>query len=205
MRAYIVACLLALLTACAGLPSFVDLRDTAVKVSDNTGHGSGTVISKDLILTAAHVVRGGDLFDIEYYDGHVAVASVEWIDEESDMAFLRLESPAKFAAVIDCKPLQLGERVFTLGNPGLLRFVLTEGIVAGSDSLGSQAAFLPPGMPMEVKPTISVSADWEGGDSGAGVFDMRGRVRGIVLGGMGGNNSLITPVTVLPACKGKGA
>lgn len=190
---------------CAAWPDLVDVRSTTVKVSDNGGHGSGTIISKDMILTAAHVVRGGELFDIQFYDGHTAVAAVQWIDTASDMAFLKLEKPEKYAAVIDCRPLQIGDRVFTMGNPGILMFVLTEGIVAGSEPLGAQKAMLPPNMPVEIEPTLIVSADWEPGDSGAGVFDLKGRVRGIVLGGTESNNGIITPVTVLPMCRGKAA
>lgn len=200
-----------LLSACAvqlDTKDYMDARDTAVKVSDASGHGSGTIISKDLVLTAAHVVRGVTEFDVEFYDGTTVKATVEWVDTLSDTALLRLASPARFAAVVDCSPLKIGDRVFTLGNPGLLRFVLTEGVVAGSDMLGAQQAMLPPGMPVEMEPMIIVSIDWEGGDSGAGVFDSKGHLRAFVNGGFWQqghptNNSLATPVSVLPHCAGE--
>lgn len=206
MRPWIL--LTALLAGCAVTPNYLDLRSTTVKVSDEFGHGSGTVVAPNLVLTAAHVVRDHPALELEFPDGRTVAAAVQWIDDVSDAALLRLEKPEKQMAAIDCKPLQLGERVFTFGNPGFLRFVLTEGIVAGTDSLGAQKPFLPNGMPLEIEPMLVVSADWEPGDSGSAVFDHRGHIRGVVsivfsIDGSRTNNALITPVTVLPACKGK--
>ncbi len=210
MRILFAILLTGLIWGCASWPDLVDVRSTTVKVADMFGHGSGTIISKDMVLTAGHVVRPGEILDLEYYNGTKVKASVYWIDDQADIALLKLEAPAQHMAVIDCKPLEIGERVFTMGNPEIARFVLTEGIVAGTDNLGSQVAFIPAGMPSIVQPMIIISADWEPGDSGAGVFDMRGRLRAVVNGaikssGRMTNNGLATPVTILPQCKGKAA
>lgn len=210
MRNWIIAGLMLGLSACANLqwPDLLDVRDTTVKVSDLFGHGSGTIISKDLVVTAAHVVGTDKELDVEFYDGTKIHAIVEWVDDKSDAALLRLTSPAKYAAIIDCKPLEIGERVFTLGNPGIARFVLTEGIVAGTDLLGAQKAQMPDGMPAKFEPMVTVSINWEAGDSGAGVFDMKGRLRAIVFGAWLNedrtqtNNGLATSVSVLPQCRG---
>lgn len=206
--------LFALLTAgliwgCASL-NLTDIRSTTVKVSEAFGHGSGTFISPTDVLTAAHVVRPGGPLSVEFPDGRILPATVKWIDEASDAAIISVDEAVKDFSPVDCKPLQLGERVFTFGNPGFLRFVLTEGIVAGEDTMGAQQASLPPGMPIDVQPMLVVSANWEPGDSGSGVFDSKGRVRGLVsivfpVDGSRTNNSLITPVTVLPQCRGSAA
>lgn len=200
-----------LLAGCALAPDFPGARDAAVKVANGYGHGSGTVISPDTILTAAHVVQDGETLDVEFADGRTAKATVIWRDEVSDAALMKLAVPEKHWASVDCKPLKMGDRVFTFGNPGFLRFVLTDGIVSGIETMGMQKASLPQGMPVEIEPMIVVSADWEPGDSGAAVFDQKGRVRGLVSivfgtdrGGVS-NNGLITPVTVLPMCKGRAA
>jgi serine protease Do len=203
------ALLLTGLAGCAAWPDLVDIRATTVKVSEGFGHGSGTFIGPDTVLTAAHVVRPGGPLVLDFPDGSTADAEILWIDDRSDAALLKTGHKAKGWAPISCQPLQLGERVFTFGNPGFLRFVLTEGIVAGTETMGAQQARLPEGMPVDVEPMVTVSADWEPGDSGAAVFDMKGRVRGVVSivfgtdrGGVS-NNSLMTPVTVLPECRGK--
>jgi S1-C subfamily serine protease len=200
--------LLAFLTACASM-NLVDVRSTTVKVSDGFGHGSGTFVSPDTVLTAAHVVRPDGPIQLEFPDGSKVGATVLWIDDKSDAALLKADTKVKSWSPIICESLKLGERVFTFGNPGILRFVLTEGVVAATETMGAQKANLPEGMPSEIEPMLTVSADWEPGDSGAAVFDKRGRVRGVVSivfgtdrGGVS-NNALITPVTVLPMCRGK--
>lgn len=210
MRNWFIAFSMLVLSACAGLqwPDLVDVRGTTVKISDSSGHGSGTVISKTQVLTAAHVVRLGDTVDVEYYDGTKIKATVTWVDDKSDTAILTTEGPTRYATIIDCKPLEIGDRVFTLGNPGIARFVLTEGVVASTETFGAQVATMPNGMPVEVQPMILISADWEPGDSGAGVFDMKGHLRAIVngaflVGRQDTNNGVATPVGVLPQCKGK--
>lgn len=199
------------MTACASGPDLNFSRTTAVKVSSGFGHGSGTLISPTEILTARHVVRAGETLLIEFYTGTLTSAKVTYMGEHDDAAILTLEKPQRYFSAIDCRPLKLGEKVYTLGNPEFLRFMYTEGVIADSGELGMQEAMLPPGMPEDVARMVLVSANWEPGDSGAAVFDMHGKVRGVVSivfntdrGGIS-NNSLITPVTVLPACKGRTA
>lgn len=210
MRILFALLLTGLIWGCAAL-DLVDIRSTTVKVSEDFGHGSGTFVGPDTVLTAAHVVRPEGPITLEFPDGSTVPAKVLWIDDKSDAALLQAETKVNDWSQIICEPLQLGERVFTFGNPGFLRFVLTEGVVAGTESVGAQKANLPDGMPVEVEPMLTVSADWEPGDSGAAVFDMHGKVRGVVSivfgtdrGGVS-NNALITPVTVLPMCRGKAA
>jgi S1-C subfamily serine protease len=212
MRNWFIAFSVLVLSACAAqrfiAPDLEEVRETTVRVWAGATHGSGTVIARNQILTAAHVVRDYNGVEVEFNDGRRAKATVERISDADDAAVLRIEEPAEFAAVIDCAPLRLGERVFTLGNPSFLHSILTEGVVANASPLGAQQAMLPPGMPEPIKPAIMVSADWEGGDSGAGVFDVNGRLRGIVFGGFTfegehTNNSFMTPVTVLEQCGGR--
>lgn len=210
MRNWIIAFSMLVLAACAAQLStdeFLSVRATTVKVADDFGHGSGTVIDANTVLTAAHVVRDGETLNVEFPDGRLAAATVTWRDDTSDAALMQLAVPEELYSRIDCTPLKLGERVFTFGNPGFLRFVLTEGVVAGTESLGDQKNRMPEGMPAEIEPMLVVSANWEPGDSGSAVFDSKGRVRGPVsivfrVEGSNTNNSLITPVSVLPACKG---
>ncbi len=212
MRNWIIAsCVLVLsvLSGCMTLQSgdLVGLRATTVKVSEGFGHGSGTYVGPNTVLTAAHVVRPEGPISLEFPDGTKTDAAVDWIDDKSDGALLKTVKSVKHFSPIDCTPLQLGERVFTFGNPGFLRFVLTEGIVAGTETMGAQQAMLPEGMPPDIQPMLVVSANWEPGDSGSAVFDEHGRVRGVVsivfpVDGNRSNNSLITPTSVLPQCRG---
>lgn len=209
MRAYVVACLL-VLSACAVAPDYLGLRVSTVKVSEGFGHGSGTFVGPDLVLTAAHVVRPEGPIELEFPDGKKMGAAVLWLDDKSDLALLKAERKVNDYAKVSCEPLKLGERVLTFGNPGFLRFVLTEGIVANTENMGAQKAFLPEGMPIDIEPMVVVSANWEPGDSGSAVFDHQGHIRGVVsivfpVEGSRSNNALITPTTALPDCKGKAA
>lgn len=187
-----------------------EIRATTVKVAEGFGHGSGTFVGPDTILTAAHVVAPEGPLELEFPDGTKAPAKVTWADDTSDLALLKSDQKVKDWSPVSCEQLKLGDRVFTFGNPGFLRFVYTEGVVAGVDTMGAQQAMLPPGMPVSIQPMLVVSANWEPGDSGSAVFDSHGRVRGVVsivfnIDGSRTNNALITPVTMLPECKGSAA
>ena len=182
MRNWLIAFSLLVLAACATQLStgeFLSLRATTVKIADGSGHGSGTVISKNTILTAAHVVDIGETLNVEFPDGRMAKATVTWRDDKSDAALMRLLTPERAFSLVDCTPLDLGERVFSFGNPGFLRFVLTEGIVAGTESLGAQKARMPDGMPVNIEPMLVVSAACEPGDSPSAVCASECHLRGV--------------------------
>jgi serine protease Do len=110
-----------------------DLRAATVRVHDAGGRGSGSGIVWDpqgLILTNAHVVRGGSA-TIEASDGTSLRARLVRRDRERDLAALRIEVPTGLPVPPrrDSQSVVPGELVVAVGNP--LGFVgaVTAGLV----------------------------------------------------------------------------
>ncbi len=106
----------------------------------STGGGSGTgwVVSKDRLLTNAHVVSNARFLTVEREnDPKKYIATVEHIAHDCDLAILKVDDPAFFK---DTKPLALGgipeieSSVSVFGYPiGGERLSVTNGIVSRVD------------------------------------------------------------------------
>lgn len=104
------------------------------------GGATGIVWTADgYIITNAHCVvneqTGGayDRIDVEMYDGTVYEnAEVVGADTYTDLAVIRVGAvnltPAEFG---DSSTLKVGDRVVAIGNPGGLRWTLTQGVISG--------------------------------------------------------------------------
>jgi len=85
------------------------------------GLGSGMIINKEgYILTNEHVIHGvdKDKIRVSLLDGRTLKAKIIEVDEESDIAILKIEG-SNFPAVImgDSDSLRIGEFVIAIGNP----------------------------------------------------------------------------------------
>lgn len=139
--------------------------------------GSGVVITEDLILTARHVVENGDDFTITLNDGTWVKSSKAISSKKYDLGFIKLDSPmlkpAEFGSIKKCR---LGERVFVIGSQfGISHFnSVTLGIISAiqrdwGESWGWQVTF-------------QIDAGANPGSSGGPVFNMNGKIIGIVVG-----------------------
>ncbi len=106
-----------------------------VSIKSGNRSGSGTIVDpKGLILTSGHVVRGQSqvtvtLANKQRFQGTVVVASAN-----PDLALIRLvgvKSNLPFLKLGTKEPLQVGQRVFAIGDPfGRFAGTLTTGIVS---------------------------------------------------------------------------
>jgi serine protease Do len=167
------------------------LRASTVRVHDERrqGSGSGVVWSADgLILTNAHVVRGGSA-QIEWEDGRRVRAELVRRDDERDLAALRIApqhglTPAPVRASASVVP---GELVVAVGNPLGLTGAMTTGLVQRCN-------------------TRWVVADvrLEPGNSGGPLADAAGRVVGI-NSMVAGRLALAVPSDAVATFLGSGA
>ncbi len=142
-----------------------------VNVMDDSGRmvafGSGVVIDRDAVITNCHVLRHGVNINVKL-DGAVRSADVQVSDEELDLCRLNVSGLGAPAVTIGTvKQLRTGQRVYAIGAPQGLDLTISEGIV-------SSLREVPGGTVIQTTAPISA------GSSGGGLFDLSGRLVGIM-------------------------
>ncbi|MEM7257839.1 MAG: trypsin-like peptidase domain-containing protein [Pseudomonadota bacterium] len=146
------------------------------KARTSRGVGSGVLIKDNQILTAAHVVDGASVIEVQFTDGNRINASVVSSLQASDIALLQLaESPVnpKIATLADSDDTAIGSEVFIIGAPFGISQTLSVGHLSGRMNRGLMAA----GTPIEFLQTDTAINT---GNSGGPMFNTKGEVIGIV-------------------------
>lgn len=123
---------------------------------------SGTAVGPHAILTAAHCLE--DVRQLSVNDEAVGIEDIQL--DDSDHAIVLVTKEFYHYADIDPAPVQ-GDEVFIIGNPGALSDQYRHGYVSGfKEEMGMTWTLY----------------DLNGffGDSGSGIFDMRGRIVGVI-------------------------
>lgn len=140
-----------------------------------SGAGSGVIISDSgHILTNYHVIEGAESITVTLPDGREE--KVVWImgDAVTDIAVIKIDARTENAAVIGgSASLVAGQQVMVVGNPlGDLGGSVSGGIISAVDRHVTIE-----GKEMNL---IQLDAAVNPGNSGGGLFDMRGALVGIV-------------------------
>jgi hypothetical protein len=142
-----------------------------VNVMDDAGRmvafGSGVVVDRDAVITNCHVLRRGVNINVKLGNA-VRSASVQVSDEELDLCRLTvsgLDAPA--LTIGSAKQLRTGQRVYAIGAPQGLDLTISEGIVSALREVSGGTV---------IQTTAPISA----GSSGGGLFDLSGRLVGIM-------------------------
>ncbi len=140
------------------------------------GVGSGVLVSPTEVLTAAHVVQAADEIIVEFPSGEQIGATVVASRVTHDVALLRLGRPASVAPLPlgDSDEVSVGDRVFVVGAPLGESHTLTVGHVSARRN---QRGLFPGASSVEF---LQTDAAINPGNSGGPMFDMDGRVIGIV-------------------------
>jgi serine protease Do len=158
------------------------------------GGGSGVVITPDgFMLTSAHVVAGtGARVRASFVDGSDVAASVVGADALSDLAVLRMDSPAAPPAELgDAAGLRVGQLVVAIGNPHGYAGSVTAGVVS---ALGRSLPARAGGATRIIDDVIQTDAALNPGNSGGALVDGHGRVVGINTAVAGVGLGLAVPV-----------
>ncbi len=179
------------------LPSIIQqVIASTVYVDCDNWSGSGIIVGPSIVLTASHIVKGAFSLQIETTTGkiHKVINSVE--DPNNDCGLIFFDPRDEFkniAELGDSNSVEVGDKVFTIGSPlGKKLFnTVAYGIVASVDC----------SVPFwnEVN-TFIIDVTGNPGSSGGPVFNMDGKVIGIVVGGWWGADGL-TAVTPINICK----
>lgn len=175
------------------MPSVVYIEATVDDYEYGYGwSGSGVIIGPHTVLTAKHVIEDANSLMITIADGNTYEA-VEWkVDPNNDCGLLFFEEElSPIIRLADSDKIKIGDKVAVIGSPFGYDFfnTVTTGIVSGLDR---EILFFG-----EV-PLITVDAAANFGNSGGPVFDMQGRVIGIIVGGMWDADGfgIVTPVNI---------
>src|ERR1700686_758441 len=96
------------------------------------GQGSGFVIDKEgHILTNYHVVADARQVEVTLHNHRSYKATVIGTDPAHDLAVIQIKAPELVPAVLgDSRSLQVGQKVYAIGNPFGLAGTMTRGIVS---------------------------------------------------------------------------
>ena len=141
---------------------------------DGRAAGSGVIVdARGYILTNNHVVENASAIEVRLSDGRKFKATLVGRDARTDLAVLKIESPAPLpvAELGDSDRLRVGQWAIAIGNPFGLDRTVTAGIISATGrthvGVATYEAF------------IQTDASINPGNSGGPLLNLDGRVIGI--------------------------
>jgi S1-C subfamily serine protease len=170
------------------LPSVVNIKSQTVSfdffygVVPEEGQGSGFVLDKQgHILTNYHVVANARQVEVTLSSRKSYRAEVIGGDSSMDLAVLKINAPDLVVATLgDSRNLQVGQKVFAIGNPFGLQGTMTRGIISSIRPVQE-----PDGN--RIEEAIQTDAAINPGNSGGPLLNSDGEVIGI-------NTMILSPV-----------
>ncbi|HTR67985.1 MAG TPA: trypsin-like peptidase domain-containing protein [Terriglobales bacterium] len=138
------------------------------------GQGSGFIIDKEgHILTNYHVIADAQRVEVTLHNRKKYPATVIGTDRAHDLAVIQIKATDLTPMVLgDSRNLQVGQKVYAIGNPFGLSGTLTRGIVSSIRSVQE-----PDGMMIDE--AIQTDAAINPGNSGGPLLNWHGEVIGI--------------------------
>jgi len=173
------------------IPSVVNITSKAVTFDffyglvPQEGQGSGFVIDKEgHILTNYHVIADARQVEVTMHNRKKFRATVIGTDTAHDLAVIKIDAPNLTPATLgDSKNLQVGQKVYAIGNPFGLAGTMTRGIVSSIRPVKE-----PNGAAIDE--AIQTDAAINPGNSGGPLMNWHGEVIGIntmILSSVGQN------------------
>jgi Do/DeqQ family serine protease len=148
--------------------------------------GSGVIFDakNGYIVTNAHVIENASEITVTLQDGHDLKAELVGSDAPSDIAVLKVKSPAPLVQIAlgDSSKSEVGDFVVAIGNPFGLAHTVTSGIISGL----SRSGINPDGFEDFIQTDASINP----GNSGGALVNLKGELIGIntaILSRSGGN------------------
>src|SRR4030088_3560254 len=162
------------------IPSVVNVTSRAMTFDffyglvPQEGQGSGFVIDKDgHILTNYHVVADARQVEVTLHNHKRYKATVVGTDPPHDLAVIQIKAPNLVPAILgDSRSLQVGQKVYAIGNPFGLAGTMTRGIVSSIRPVRE-----PNGATIDE--AIQTDAAINPGNSGGPLLNWHGEVIGI--------------------------
>jgi S1-C subfamily serine protease len=138
------------------------------------GQGSGFIIDKDgHILTNYHVIENARQVEVTLHNRKKYKATVVGTDQAHDLAVIQIKAPDLVPAVLgDSAHLQVGQKVYAIGNPFGLAGTMTRGIVSSIRPVREPSG-------ATIGDAIQTDASINPGNSGGPLMNWHGEVIGI--------------------------
>jgi S1-C subfamily serine protease len=162
------------------IPSVVNVTSRAMTFDffyglvPQEGQGSGFVIDKDgHILTNYHVIADARQVDVTLHNRKKYKATVIGTDPAHDLAVIQIKADGLVPAVLgDSHNLQVGQKVYAIGNPFGLAGTMTRGIVSSIRPVREPSG-------ATIDEAIQTDAAINPGNSGGPLMNWHGEVIGI--------------------------
>jgi S1-C subfamily serine protease len=138
------------------------------------GQGSGFIIDKEgHVLTNFHVIEDARQVEVTLNNRKKYRATVVGTDRSHDLAIIQIKAPDVSPMVLgDSRNLQVGQKVYAIGNPFGLAGTLTSGIVSSIRSVQEPGG-------VTIDEAIQTDAAINPGNSGGPLLNSHGEVVGI--------------------------
>jgi len=152
-----------------------DFSMNAFSIPEGTGSG---FIWDDAghIVTNFHVIESADSAAVTLQDGTTLEARLVGVEPDKDLAVLKIDAPASVLQPIPVgtsADLEVGQKVFAIGNPFGLDQTLTTGVISG---LGRE---IQSRTGRKIEGVIQTDAAINPGNSGGPLLDSAGRLIGV--------------------------
>jgi S1-C subfamily serine protease len=173
------------------IPSVVNVTSRAMTFDffyglvPQEGQGSGFVIDKEgHILTNYHVIAEARQVEVTLHNRKKYKATVVGTDPPHDLAVIQIKAPDLIPAIMgDSRNLQVGQKVYAIGNPFGLAGTMTRGIVSSIRPVKEPNGAM-------IDEAIQTDAAINPGNSGGPLMNWHGEVIGIntmILSSVGQN------------------
>jgi len=144
--------------------------ESVVTIRTDIAQGSGFIIKEDgFVITNAHVLEGARRASVITSDREVKRITLIGFNLTLDLALLKIDGDYPALEFEDADNIKIGEKVIAIGNPLGLSFSVSEGIVSGTDRIGSN------GLPAYIQTDAALNP----GNSGGPLINNQGKVIGI--------------------------
>jgi S1-C subfamily serine protease len=162
------------------IPSVVNIKSRAVSYNffyglvPEEGQGTGFILDKEgHVLTNYHVIANAQKVEVTLYNRKTVTAEVIGADRHYDLAVLKIDSTNLTPVTLgDSHGLQVGMKVFAIGNPFGLSGTMTRGIVSSIRSVRGPSGD-------SIDEAIQTDAAINPGNSGGPLLNSKGEVIGI--------------------------